>query len=108
MLDNAQQTFSSNAPPPRQRQSSGLASSIWAPQPQPSDKTWPRKLDSFSRTAEDYMRDDSRYDVFGPQLALNQAGSRLTRDIGAIGDGRKRISPGDYDDSVRFFSSRLY
>ncbi|KAK1230462.1 meiotic PUF protein 1 [Marasmius sp. AFHP31] len=45
----------------RQRQSATTAppanattaASIWAPQPQPSDTTWPRKLDSFSRVADD-------------------------------------------------------
>ncbi|RXW14073.1 hypothetical protein EST38_g11780 [Candolleomyces aberdarensis] len=108
--DNAQQYFAANAPPARQRQPTGLAGSIWAPQPQPSDKTWPKKLDTFSRAAErdsEYApRPDARIsnsgitreDVFGPQVAA-QAPARQSRDIGAIGDGRKRISPTNYDDS---------
>ncbi|KAJ2917179.1 hypothetical protein MD484_g3243, partial [Candolleomyces efflorescens] len=108
--DHAQQYFAANAPPARQRQSTGLAGSIWAPQPQPSDKTWPKKLDTFSRAAErdsEYAsRTDARFsnnsitreDVFGTQAAA-QAPARQSRDIGAIGDGRKRVSPTKYDDS---------
>ncbi|KAL0567481.1 meiotic PUF protein 1 [Marasmius crinis-equi] len=49
---------------PRQRQpvptattappaSATTAASIWAPQPQPSETTWPRTLDSFSRVVAD-------------------------------------------------------
>jgi hypothetical protein len=38
--------------------------------------------------------------VFGAQVAA-QAPARQSRDIGAIGDGRKRVSPTNYDDSVR-------
>ena len=109
MLDNAQQFFSASAPPPRQRQPSGLAGSIWAPQPEPSDKTWPKKLDSFSERELTYVprienrifNNMVREDVFGPQAAGHHAAARPYKDIGAIGDGRKRISPGDYDDSVR-------
>ena len=112
--DHAQQYFAANAPPARQRQSTGLAGSIWAPQPQPSDKTWPKKLDTFSRAAErdsEYAsRTDARFsnnsitreDVFGTQAAA-QAPARQSRDIGAIGDGRKRVSPTNYDDSVRLY-----
>lgn len=92
--------------PPRSRQSSGLLGSIWAPQPQPSDATWPKALDSFSRAAE--LQSElyplfenrnptiqpivSREDVFGPT-------QKATREIGAIGDGRKKNSP-DHDDTV--------
>ena len=112
--DNAQQHFAVAAPP-RQRQPTGLAGSIWAPQPQPSDKTWPKKLDSFSRSAERELdglpRMDSRLasivrdDIYGHQLpAQVPARGPSSRDIGAIGDGRKRFSPSDYDDSVRLTS----
>ena len=96
--------------PPRVRQSSGLLGSIWAPQPQPSDSTWPRTLDSFSRVAEKVAdqcpRPDprngglrpiiSREDVFGPSPRPSQ---RNSREIGAIGDGRTKNSP-DYEDTV--------
>ncbi|KAF8164416.1 hypothetical protein BJ912DRAFT_1068330 [Pholiota molesta] len=89
--------------PPRSRQSSGLLGSIWAPQPQPSETTWPRTLDSFSRVAEresdPTSRQDgraaalrqiiSREDVFGsPQPT--QAQQVSGREVGAIGDGRKK------------------
>ncbi|TEB32457.1 ARM repeat-containing protein [Coprinellus micaceus] len=108
--DNAQQHFAVAAPP-RQRQPTGLAGSIWAPQPQPSDKTWPKKLDSFSRSAERELdglpRMDSRLasivrdDIYGQQLPAQVPARNgpSSRDIGAIGDGRKRFSPSDYDDS---------
>ena len=113
--DNAQQHFAVAAPP-RQRQPTGLAGSIWAPQPQPSDKTWPNKLDSVSRSAERELdglpRMDSRLasivrdDIYGQQLPAQVPARNgpSSRDIGAIGDGRKRFSPSDYDDSVRFTS----
>jgi len=109
---DAQQFVSVYDPnPPRTRQPSGLLGSIWAPQPQPSDTTWPRTLDSFSRVAEreaeHFSRCDirngafqpiiSREDVFGPQPT-----QKVNREIGAIGDGRKKNSP-DYDDKVGFF-----
>jgi hypothetical protein len=79
----------------------GTAASIWAPQPQPSDTTWPRTLDSFSRVAEReverHIRPQPlvrREDVFGPEPSRS-------RDVGAIGDGRKKNSPG-YEDIVSF------
>ncbi|KJA28308.1 hypothetical protein HYPSUDRAFT_61939 [Hypholoma sublateritium FD-334 SS-4] len=96
---------------PRSRQHSGLLGSIWAPQPQPSETTWPRTLDSFSRVAEreteqNILQDArnatlqyiiSREDVFGsPQPPQTQKPS--AREIGAIGDGRKKNSP-EYGDS---------
>ena len=100
----------------RQRQPSGLAGSIWAPLPQPSDTTWPQALDSFSRIAErdneyiaraDAHRQGStqgplvtREDVFGPQPAVGQThASRQSRDVGAIGDGRKWVTP-DYAENA--------
>ncbi|KAF8911768.1 armadillo-type protein [Mucidula mucida] len=84
--------------------------SIWAPQPQPSESTWPKALDSFSRVAEHdqnframhqhYQQQPviTREDVFGPvQTTTDVYGPPK---IGAIGDGRKRNSPsGDFDDT---------
>lgn len=104
---DSQQYLSVYGPvPPRSRQPSGLLGSIWAPQPQQSDTTWPRALENFSRAAE--LQSDlyplcesriptaqpviSRDDVFGPV-------QETTREIGAIGDGRKKNSP-DGDDKV--------
>ena len=104
---DSQQYLSVYGPaPPRTRQPSGLLGSIWAPQPQQSGTTWPRALESFSRAAE--LQSElyplcetrnptlqpivSRDDVFGP---IQDA----TREIGAIGDGRKKNSP-DGDDKV--------
>lgn len=82
------------------RQPLGTAASIWAPQPQPSDTTWPRTLDSFSRVAERELDRQARpqplvrrEDVFGSEPR--------SRDIGAIGDGRKKNSPG-FEDVVSF------
>lgn len=94
--------YAPEPPPPRARQPQGTAASIWAPQPQPSESTWPQTLDSFSRVAEREFGghgrgDQSRYpvvrreDVFGPVPPL--------RDVGAIGDGRKKNSP-EFDDGV--------
>ncbi|KAF5352799.1 hypothetical protein D9756_006223 [Leucocoprinus leucothites] len=97
--------------PPRSRQSSaGLGASIWAPQPQPSGTAWPRALESFSRAAERDTADlhglanlqklatslplISREDVFG---SLNMM-THSNKDIGAIGDGRKKNSP-EYEDT---------
>ncbi|KAF9461903.1 armadillo-type protein [Collybia nuda] len=88
--------YASEPPPSRSRQPQGTAASIWAPQPQPSESTWPQTLDSFSRVAEREFYssgcgDQARYpvvrreDVFGPVPP--------PRDIGAIGDGRKKNSP---------------
>ena len=104
---DSQQYLSAYGPaPPRVRQPSGLLGSIWAPQPQQSGTTWPRALENFSRAAE--LQSDlyplsesrnpivqpfiSRDDVFGPI-------QETTREIGAIGDGRKKNSP-DGDDKV--------
>ncbi|KAK7460854.1 meiotic PUF protein 1 [Stygiomarasmius scandens] len=97
----------------RPRQSGGgTASSIWAPQPQPSETTWPRTLDSFSRVTErdppapaarpELQRHLSmsslvaREDVFGPVSAVND--TRVpSKEVGAIGDGRKRVTPDSFD-----------
>lgn len=78
--------------------------------------TWPRTLDSFSRVAEKEKeqvdRPDianhglqsfiSREDVFG----LPQPSQVVSKEVGAIGDGRKKNSP-DFGDKVSsFFSNR--
>lgn len=86
------------APPSR-----GLSSSIWAPQPHPTEASWQKAITSFSQTAEDksVMRPDDRRgptftvpgrneDVFGP---IDFLGADNKKDVGAIGDGRKRASP---------------
>ncbi|CDO73391.1 hypothetical protein BN946_scf185013.g25 [Trametes cinnabarina] len=78
------------------------ASSIWAPQPQPSDVAWSKAIDSFSRvnfgTVPGPLRPDPcrsfsfpapGEDVFGP---IGLDGQRRHA-IGAIGDGRKKVSP---------------
>ncbi|KAF8837623.1 ARM repeat-containing protein [Paxillus ammoniavirescens] len=83
-----------------------MAGSIWAPQPQPSESTWPHAIDTFSRDAENAafrsQKDLQRFnptfggeDVFGP---VGLVGPPRKRDIGAIGDGRKRQSP-DFGDN---------
>ncbi|OJT09567.1 Meiotic coiled-coil protein 2 [Trametes pubescens] len=85
------------------------ASSIWAPQPQPSDVAWSKAIDSFTRVnfgggAPGALRPDSHRsssfpapnageDVFGP---IGLDGQRR-QCVGAIGDGRKRTSPA-YDE----------
>lgn len=95
--------------PPRSRQPGpGLNASIWAPQAQPLEQAWPRALDSFSRTVQgegtDFQRSMShqklanmplitREDVFG---SLDTT-SHSTKDIGAIGDGRKKYASEDSD-----------
>lgn len=95
--------------------------SIWAPQPQPSESTWPKTLDSFSRVAEHdqairVMHQQqqqpviTREDVFGPvQPTCSSADMYAPTKhgiVGAIGDGRKRNSPtGDFDDTVSSFLS---
>ncbi|KAK0207261.1 armadillo-type protein [Armillaria fumosa] len=110
-------TVHDHSPPPqngvRPRQTSGQpAMSIWAPQPQPSESTWPKALDSFSRVAEKEVQQQpsrpmqvssqtapmiTREDVFGPAPSV---WSTTAKEVGAIGDGRKKNSPtGDFDDS---------
>ncbi|KAG2144704.1 armadillo-type protein [Suillus bovinus] len=106
--DNAQSfiSFSHEYSPPRSRTT---AASIWAPQPQLLDSTWPKAIDSFSRDAEKEQQRSGRVpngrnffapgngseDVFGP---VGLVGMPRKRDIGAIGDGRKKQSL-DFDDS---------
>jgi len=103
----------------RTRQPSvGLMGSIWAPQPQLSDITWPKRLDCFSRVVSEkdgaHPAPDPRVftrqqpviakDFFG---ASPQAHKVSVRDVGAIGDGRKKNSP-DYDDSVCVFFTQIF
>ncbi|KAJ3813702.1 armadillo-type protein [Lentinula aff. lateritia] len=85
----------------RSRQSgAGSLASIWAPQPQPLDTTWPKALDSFSRAAESETQLATRpelqshsgpmitrEDVFGPSPPKDMPS------VGAIGDGRKKVTP---------------
>ncbi|KAI0053414.1 ARM repeat-containing protein [Auriscalpium vulgare] len=92
--------------PPAPAPSRSLSASIWAPQPQPNDTTWPQAIASFARAADDdkprnrqdprrpppLVIRDSPEDVFGPVGFL---GHVQKKDVGAIGDGRKKASPGD-------------
>ena len=90
------------------------AASIWAPQPQPSDTAWTKAIDSFTRAnfhgptanvrpipqrSSSFPAPPHGEDVFGP---LGHDGQRR-RDVGAIGDGRKKMSP-TFDElvSVRY------
>ena len=84
------------------------AASIWAPQPQPSENTWSKAIDSFSRSnfgggpplhadprrsaplrSSSFPAQGNGEDIFGP-LGFEM---HCRRDVGAIGDGRKRLSP---------------
>ena len=85
------------------------AASIWAPQPQPSDTAWTKAIDSFTRAnysgpantvnsphrSSSFPVPQNGEDVFGP---LGLDGQRR-RDVGAIGDGRKKLSP-NFDEFV--------
>ena len=100
---------------PAQRQPApapGLSASIWAPQPQPSESAWSQAIDSINRgVPENYasrlMRPEMRRasshptghypeDVFGTGGLL---GELRRKDVGAIGDGRKKTPP-DFDPIV--------
>lgn len=86
--------------------------SIWAPQPQPSEVTWPKALDTFEQHSRGPLANIvTREDVFGP---VHTNGPTSAADIygppkssligpGAIGEGRKRNTPptGDIGDKVR-------
>jgi len=97
--------------PPRPRQFSGTAASIWAPKPLSSETAWPKALDSFSRATDTDTQQApsadiqqklqypvSREDVFGPLGFVDKTSPKV---IGAIGDGRKK-SASDFDDTVKF------
>ena len=103
--------FADDYNPPRSRTT---AASIWAPQPQQVDSTWPNAIESFSQDAEKAAFRPQRgfrgfnpsfgnEDVFGP---LGLVGPPRKRDIGAIGDGRKMQSP-ELDDDARLISWHL-
>ncbi|KAF9225153.1 ARM repeat-containing protein [Gyrodon lividus] len=96
--------FSDDHSPPRSRTT---AASIWAPQPQPLESAWPHAIDTFSRDAEKAVFRSQKglqsfnptfggEDVFGP---VGIVGPPRKRDIGAIGDGRKRHSP-EFEDNA--------
>ena len=102
--------------PARSRQPSGLLGSIWAPQPQPSDTAWTKAIDSFTRVnfpgipgnsmrpapmhrSSSYPTAHNGEDVFGPP----GSGMQRRRDVGAIGDGRKKLSP-TMDEMVRCYA----
>lgn len=100
--------FADDYSPPRSRTT---AASIWAPQPQQLDSTWPHAMDPLSRDAENpalrlqrglrgFNPSFGSEDVFGP---VGLVGPPRKRDIGAIGDGRKRQSP-EFDDDARVIS----
>ncbi|KAN0134330.1 Armadillo-type fold [Lactarius tabidus] len=93
-------------PPP----SRGLSSSIWAPQPHPTEASWQKAITSFSQTAEDksmirpddrrgptFTAPDRNEDVFGP---IDFLCADNKKDVGAIGDGRKRASPDTVNDHI--------
>lgn len=109
--------FANDYSPPRSRTTAG---SIWAPQPQPLESAWPNAIDNFSRDVEKAALATNRpqnglqgfnptfasEDVFGP---VGLVGPPRKRDIGAIGDGRKRQSP-EFEDNAslfRFFSTHI-
>ncbi|KAF9055738.1 armadillo-type protein [Panaeolus papilionaceus] len=110
--DSQQFLASYDSNPARSRQPSGLLGSIWAPQPQPIDHSWPRTLDTFSRAVdrepENSMRLEARNtpntaqpvvtreDIFGHNGP--QATQKSLREVGAIGDGRKK-NQAEYDDN---------
>lgn len=76
--------------------SHSVASSIWAPQPQPLEATWPRTITSFASDADGTKLGPEprrvvslsgftpQPDVFGPFAPTNPR----QRPVGAIGDGR--------------------
>ncbi|KIY71372.1 ARM repeat-containing protein [Cylindrobasidium torrendii FP15055 ss-10] len=80
--------------------------SIWAPQPQPSDVTWPKTLDTFEQHSRVPLANIvTREDVFGPVLSNAPTsvgdiyGPPKSSLIGpgAIGEGRKRNTPPNSD-----------
>jgi hypothetical protein len=113
--DNQLAAVYDNGQPISRQSSAGLMASIWAPRPQHSETTWPKTLDSFSRVADKGAQQLSPLEA--KNIAFQQSmmareeffaqvppGTQNfpTRDVGAIGDGRKKNSP-DYEDSVCAF-----
>ena len=95
--------FAGDYVPPRSRTTAG---SIWAPKQQETEPAWPPVIDGegeLSPVGADHrfaaLRGGRSEDVFGPFGIL---GAPRKRDVGAIGDGRKRQSP-KFDDTVRVF-----
>ncbi|KAI6012746.1 ARM repeat-containing protein [Pisolithus orientalis] len=95
--------------PPHARTSAG---SIWAPKQQETESVWPPRLDGFSGSGENLsipanaLHDRFRVfggatghskDMFGPAGIVSPP---RKKDIGAIGDGRKRKSPEFEDNHV--------
>jgi len=110
--DNQLAAVYDNGQPISRQSSAGLMASIWAPRPQHSEASWPKTLDSFSRVADKDLQQlssleakhiafqQAREEIFGPVPPGTQ--KFQTRDVGAIGDGRKKNSP-DYENSVCAF-----
>jgi pumilio RNA-binding family len=106
-------------PPP----SRSLLSSIWAPQPHPTEASWQQAITSFSQTAEEekvrskpddrrgltstFGRPDRNKDAFGPVDFFQGADHK--KNVGAIGDGRKKTSPDAVNNvgSTRFSSTTV-
>lgn len=100
-------------PPPSRQQA---ASSIWAPQPQLTETAWSRAIDSINRAdpsaqirpeahrASSYPSGQSTEDIFGP---MGPSPPMNKKDIGAIGDGRKKSIP-DMDPMVCLFIILAY
>ena len=97
--------FAEDYVPPRSRTTAG---SIWAPKQQETKPAWPPVLDGYacqgenSPVAANFQQNRLsilREDVFGP---VGIVSSPSKKDVGAIGDGRKRQSP-KFDDAVGFF-----
>ncbi|TFK56905.1 ARM repeat-containing protein [Heliocybe sulcata] len=98
--------YSSSMPPFAQQvpRSRSTMSSIWAPQPQPSETTWPKTMESFPRAPDsDIMRHrtssllgPTEEDIFG---SPGFTAPDRRKPIGAIGDGRKASGASDFEDS---------
>ncbi|OCH92970.1 ARM repeat-containing protein [Obba rivulosa] len=74
-------------------------SSIWAPQPQPYDTAWSKAIDTFTRVNDgidvqpDARRTTSMPPGSGAEDIFGYTGLSRKKDVGAIGDGRKKGSP---------------
>lgn len=64
--------------------------SIWAPQPQSSEMTWPKTLESFSKVAEKQS---------SSSMTMTNEDMTISNEVGAIGDGRKKPSS-EFDNTV--------
>lgn len=83
--------------------SRSTTASIWAPQPQPSDTAWSKAIDAFSqanllgnsnrpepRRLNSLPASRAGEDIFGPIGPIAQSFNK--KDVGAIGDGRKKLT----------------